>query len=399
MDDLSIASPGLPGGSLLAAVFDRDLMKLSDRGGASGMIGDRWAEICSQALETHTFSPIDPGTSLPVDVERVIRLDHTPQIASIASKRKLQNPDFFLVGTRGDQSVLQAADAKFSIETARSRQVSAEATAQLLDIGAQITRYLGEIPDDIAILDGLFLCPDFSLTHHMLKQRRGLRRVAVGSDEVILLPVSSEDFLKDLDCRCLVDLLARLDNLPIDYRQSVLLTIYYLRLARACIACWLDQTRPLLAFKGARVVDLDAVVHIAHALSQSVKSGWGLVVLWDGLAEENRRQRVEVDHVASIPLGGPDLRRQIAEAAAAAGVEPPSVNRVRRRVGAWYREELLRAFGPLDPPVANFSVVLEQLALHARSLKAHIPAETAEVILEMVTEAPVEDEASSTLLA
>lgn len=391
IDDLSLESSAFPGGSLLSAVFDRDLMRLSDRGGASGMIGDRWAELCSRAIDIPQLTPLDPTAPDPLLIERVIRLDHIPQVASVASKRKLQNPDFLLLGSRDGRAALQAADAKFSVETARSRQVSAEVTTQLLDIGPLITRHVGILPAEIDILDGIFLCPDYSLTHYMLKQRRGLRRVAVGIDELILLPVSTDDFLVDLDCLPLVDLLANLDALPLDYHQSLLLALYYLRLARACIACWLDRTRPLLAFKEERPVDMEEVMRMAQSLAVDAHGGWELVGTWDSLAEDVRRQRIEVDHVASVPLGGADLRRQIAEAAEAAGVEPPSVNRVRRRVGAWYRRELLLAFGPLKPPLEDFAGTLEKMGQHARSLKAQVPEETAEVILELVTEVPMQD--------
>ncbi len=65
------------------------------------------------AIDTHT-------------VEQVIRLDALPHVARAASKRSLQNPDFVLLGRRDGELTLQAADAKFSIETARSKQVSVE---------------------------------------------------------------------------------------------------------------------------------------------------------------------------------------------------------------------------------------------------------------------------------
>jgi hypothetical protein len=387
-DDLSAASPAFPGGTLLAAVFDRDLMRLSDRGGASGIIGDKWAELCSSALGTLSLTSLAPDAPSPLDIERIIRLDDIPQIASAASRRKLQNPDFLLFGLRDGQSALQAADAKFSVETARSRQVSAEVTSQLLELGPVVTQHVGALPADVNVLHGLFLCPDYSLTHHMLNQRRGLRRVAARPDEIVLLPADAQSFLSDVEGSDLIHLLASLDVLSIGLDESLLLSIYYLRLARACVACWQDQTRPLLALKDGRILDLDEVERIAHSLVAHAGSGWNLVVKWDELAEEIRRQRLAVDHVASVPLGGSDLRKQITEAATAAGVEPPSVNRVRRRVGAWYRRELLDAFGPLTPPLDDFSSILDQLGKHANSLRKRIPIETAEIILEMVTEVP-----------
>jgi len=352
------------------------------------MIGDRWAELCSSALGLRPLTSLAPDAPTPLEIQRVVRLDDIPQIAHAASKRKLQNPDFLLFGRRDGQPVLQAADAKFSVETARSRQVSAMVTSQLLELGPIVTQHVGILHAGVNVLDGLFLCPDYSLTHHMLDQRRGLRRVAARSDEIVLLPADAESFLSDLDCVALIYLLASLDVLPVGFDESLLLSIYYLRLARACVACWQDQTRPLLALKDDRILDIDEVRRIAQSLVPDAASGWDLVLKWDELAEEVRRQRLAVDHVASVPLGGSDLRKQIAEAALAAGAETPSVNRVRRRVGAWYRLELLNAFGPLEPPLEDFSSVLDQLGKYANGLKKRIPGETAEIILEMVTDVP-----------
>ncbi len=42
-----IRSPRLPGGDIFAALFDRDVMTFADRGGASNLIGDRWADLAA----------------------------------------------------------------------------------------------------------------------------------------------------------------------------------------------------------------------------------------------------------------------------------------------------------------------------------------------------------------
>ena len=46
----NVKSPLLPGGNLIAASLDRQLMVWSDRGGASRHIGDRWALRTAVAL-------------------------------------------------------------------------------------------------------------------------------------------------------------------------------------------------------------------------------------------------------------------------------------------------------------------------------------------------------------
>src|SRR3712207_5970796 len=51
MDDRVISSPALPGGDLIAAVLDREVMGLADRGGASNLVGERWANVCAAYAE------------------------------------------------------------------------------------------------------------------------------------------------------------------------------------------------------------------------------------------------------------------------------------------------------------------------------------------------------------
>ena len=51
----------------------------------------------------------------------------------MASKRGLQNPDLLVIGAQDDHRVIRAADAKFSIETARAKQVSADVVRRQSD--------------------------------------------------------------------------------------------------------------------------------------------------------------------------------------------------------------------------------------------------------------------------
>src|SRR3954452_19348357 len=117
-------------------------MGLADMGGASGMIGARWSDIVSD----HTDSLAGVEVAVPSGgthvIDHVIRLDALPQVAHLASKRSLQNPDFVLLGRSDGNLTLQAADAKFSIETARSKQVSVEMLSALADVGPAYTSLL-----------------------------------------------------------------------------------------------------------------------------------------------------------------------------------------------------------------------------------------------------------------
>ena len=123
--ELDFSSSAFPGGSLIASVYDRVFMQLSDRGGSSNAVGARWAELCADALESgagdrHGLRTAGSGSH----ATQSIRLDDIPEIARTASRNKLQNPDFLMVGGDATSQRLWAADAKFSVDTARSKQVS-----------------------------------------------------------------------------------------------------------------------------------------------------------------------------------------------------------------------------------------------------------------------------------
>src|SRR5262245_51630968 len=116
----NVTSSRLPGGNLVAALFNREVMALADRGSASNLIGHRWADLA--AAHAATWIGQERPTLGPADgsmrVVRVERLDAIPQLAAAASRRSLKHPDLFLVGVRNGRLTIQAADAKFSVETA-----------------------------------------------------------------------------------------------------------------------------------------------------------------------------------------------------------------------------------------------------------------------------------------
>src|SRR4029079_15709754 len=143
-------------------------MGLADMGGSSGMIGARWSDIVSD----HIDSLVGVDVAIPGGgthrIERVIRLDDLPQVAHLASKRSLQNPDFVLFGRSDELLTMQAADAKFSIETARSKQVSVEMLSALANVGPAYTSLLGEWEAQGTIVPGLFFAPQSALSAYVL---------------------------------------------------------------------------------------------------------------------------------------------------------------------------------------------------------------------------------------
>jgi hypothetical protein len=348
------------------------------------------ADALAERVQTTIHVPRDNGN---MHVDRIVRLDDVPAIALTASRQKLQNPDFIVVGQNGTGPVMLAADAKFSVETAAASQVSAASLQALLQIGPLISELLGEIEAGAAVEDGTFLCPDYSLTHYMLERRRGGRRATVDPAQVTFVPVTAQDFVEPVEAACLVPLFAGVDALRFDYRQSLLLSLYYFRLVRAGIGCWFDQTGPLLDYREKPTLDLDLVAEQAHVFATRSRTAWEMIERWDDLAETIRQQRTAVNQVTSLPIVNRELRNQVEQAAKDEGVVAPSLNKVRRRIGSWFRERLREDFGPILPPVDDFPAVLMKLSNRARDLRPEVATATENIIMEFLLDAPTLEEA------
>ena len=228
MADRLIRSPLLPGGDLIAAALNREVMGLADRGGSSGLVGSRWADLCADwaAAWVGQTRPVPDAEAAPFTIDRIARLDATPRIAAAASKRGLQNPDLLLVGRRGGRPAVQAADAKFSVETARAKQVSPTVVENLLGLGPLVTSQLGDIGPAPVLLPGVFLSPDFPLTYLMLERRQGIVRTTVHAEQVVPLPAPARVFFSPLEGFALLGALARLDVLPTSTDDDLLAALY-----------------------------------------------------------------------------------------------------------------------------------------------------------------------------
>jgi hypothetical protein len=388
MKDDRIRSPRLPGGDLIAALFDRRVMTLADRGGASNLIGDRWADFAAAHAATWPGSgrvvTSPEGEAFPI--VRVDRLDATPRIASLASKRGLQNPDMLLIGQRGTRQALQAVDAKFSVETARAKQVSPDVVLGLLGIRDLLPELLPGLGSDFEIEPGLFLCPDYPLTHLMLHRRQGIVRTTVRADEVAFVPAPPDQFWEGVEGATLIDVLANVDKLPVRPAASLLAGVYYFRLARAAVGFWLDATRPLLAFNDDVTVNEAAIHAEATRRAAAATSAIALILDWDADVQTVRNQRAAVDQAVGLPIPGRDLRPMIERIAASIEGEAPSMNQVRRRLGAWYRAELRERVGPITPPVIDMGTTLRQLTAAARELAPQAEPELRRIVLELMAQ-------------
>jgi hypothetical protein len=382
----NVRSPLLPGGDLVSSLFDREVMGLADRGGASNLIGDRWADLAAGHAETWigTERRLHADDQEPLRIVRVERLDATPAVAAAASKRGMQNPDLLLIGQRGDQQAIQAADAKFSVETARSKQVSPEVVLGLLELRDHVPGMLRGVSDRIQVESGVFLCPDYPLTHRMLRYGRGIVRTTVRREEVVLVPAAADQFWEGVQGAELIAPLAATDALPTRSDENLMAGVYYFRLARAAVGFWLDATKPLLLHNDAVAVDIDAVREETVYRSRESTSAFDLIRRWDADVQAIRNQRAAVDQVAALPIPGRDLRPMATRIAQAVGADPPSANQVRRRLWSWYRGALRDRFGPISPPVADLPSVLRQLAHAGSDLAPQAERELERIVLELV---------------
>lgn len=387
-----IRSPRLPGGDIFAALFDRDVMTFADRGGASNLIGDRWADLAAAhaAGWSGGLGWIELADGETAAIDRVDRLDATPRIAAEASRHGLQNPDLLLVGGDEHGQVIQAADAKFSIETARSKQVSPEVVLALLGLRDRLPELLPDLHDSAHVEPGIFLSPDYPLTHAVLRgDRRGLRgimRPTVEPHEVVLVPADPAHFWDGVPGASVILPLADVDDLPVRPEQSLLSGVYYFRLARAAVGFWLDATKPLLLFNDRLELDEDAVRAEAERRARHADSAIGLIWQWDADVQTVRNQRASVEQVAGLPIPGRELRPRAAAIAESLGADAPSANQVRRRLSAWFRAELRSRIGPVNPPVANLPDVLRQIASIGKELAPQADRELERVVRELVAD-------------
>ncbi|MBL8127485.1 MAG: hypothetical protein JNM64_07615 [Chloroflexia bacterium] len=388
-----IRSPLLPGGDIFAALLDRDVMTFADRGGASNIIGDRWADLAAAHAVGWSgglgWIELADGDTAPID--RVDRLDATPRIAAEASRHGLQNPDLLLIGGDDQGQVIQAADAKFSIETARSKQVSPEVVLALLGLRDRLPELLPDLDGSAHVEPGIFLAPDYPLTHLVLRgDRRGLRgimRPTVEPHEVVLVPTDPAHFWDGVPGASVIPPLAELDDLSLRPESSLLTGVYYFRLARAAVGFWLDATKPLLLFNDRVELDEAAVRAEAERRARHAESAISLIWQWDADVQTVRNQRASVEQVAGLPIPGRELRPRAAAISESLGAEAPSANQVRRRLSTWFRAELRSRIGPINPPVANLPEVLRQIAQIGKELTPQADRELERVVRELVAEA------------
>jgi hypothetical protein len=372
-----------PQNSLLRSLLDRRLMGLADRGGASGFVGHAWGEFCRGWLLGQVGQSVKMGTDLDGILESVVDIDAIPGLAAFASSRGLQNPDFLLTLRSDDDILLVAADAKFSIETAKPRQVSAEILTALLETPGTPVRAL--VPLRGAEQDGFFITPDFELTHLVLNGTMGILRTAVTNDQVHLLTTDPGRLFASPQLRALIDALAAIDGASIEWSSDLVAALYYGRCAFACLGCRIDETKPLLGQADVRELDDPAFLAELRRRGQNADSAWQLILHWDRDADEIRATRVRVHQIADIGVANRDLRTLVEREAERLNQPAPSVSRVRRELAIWTNTQLVHRFGIVYSPVPDLADFLVELRGAVAELQPQVPNQVRAIVAATIS--------------
>jgi hypothetical protein len=215
---------------------------------------------------------------------------------------------------------------------------------------------------------------------------RGILRTTVHMDEVELVPVAPAEFWIPLEAADLIGELEQVDQLGVASMQSLAVGLYYFRLARAAVGLWQEATKPILAPPGKLALDLDQLLSVTATRTPEAESAFAMIRRWDHDVQEIRDQRSAIEHVANPPIPGKELREMVVRIAARSGSEPPSANQVRRRLGAWYRSEVRRRVGVIQPPVTDLGGILTQVAAAGRAISPQLDRELERVVLECLQE-------------
>ena len=358
-------------------------MGLADMGGSSGTIGARWSDIVADHIDSLVGVDVGIPGGGSHRIEQVIRLDALPQVAHAASRRSLQSPDFVLLGRSNGDLTLQAADSKFSIETARSKQVSVEMLTALAAVGPEYTDLLGAWHQDGTILPGLFFAPQSALSAYVLSGGRGITRATVKPDEIVLLEATATELAGPIPGGTARRRLAELDGLETRLDDEILLGLYYTRLSSAAGASWFDMHRPLFGPTSSTGPDFAAVDREIAARSPAARSGYELVSDWAVDAEEVRADRSAINQAAGLPLPNRELREWTIADAQAAGIDAPSLNRVRKELQRWVNDQLLAEIGIIEPAQERVSRRVAQIREMVAEIAPNARAETTRIVLRL----------------
>ncbi len=385
----NIYSEKLPGGNLILAVLDRELMTWSDRGGASRHYGDCWSNFVTGHLSHLIGSERQTGQGETFTLETIVRLDDDTRIAIQAGRHKLTNPDFVLFGrTAADEPILQAADSKFSVDTIKPAQVSADALQALLDVENGLVRAALEqtIHDHhvatASVVRGIFISPSGPLTDFFLPRLLTDKRTEIARSQIELIDVDPGRLFGGLDEAKLIGPLARIDRLAASPRDHLLSAMYYLRVACACVWMWVEERTPLLSDSGAPSPEFGAILQEVEERATSAESAFELASHWYERVDDVSRNRKSLAEVMSLPVRMGEIRKLIESAGY--GDDRRMVRVVRAQLDQAYRRRMYEELGEIPAnPTEPMPEVLQRVASVSRSLRAEMRSLAATCVEEV----------------
>jgi len=374
-----IQHEAFPHGSLFAALHYPPLQQWSDRGGASRLIGEAWAERVRRWLETTVGTRVSwcgyTGT-----VRALVLLDfdrsRLPPIP-----RRVRVPDFLAVIDEGERSIALALDAKFDPSVAEGEQVSSRNLQQLLPALPSVRDQLAAHAADraLAFVEGLVIAPDHWYARAVLDPRRhGARHFP--ASRVVFVPTTSGEVYRPLALAQLIGPLARRDRLPVRPADDLALATYYFRLACACRWCWEEQQRPLLGEGEER----PTVAILREAIEQRLHaspSAFRLVETWAHEVEPIRRAREALKPFLDPPVSAAEVEQRIVEAAGT--TRTVSRREVWRLLRERYRQKLVAIVGTVPAERAHQS--LSDLLLRLATEQARLVSWTRQELEQIVS--------------
>ena len=391
----NIRSSRLPGGTLVSAVLDRQLMGWSDRGGASRIFGDIWSEHCWEYLSNG--ARLFPESTYDHARATVVRLDNNPRIAIQAGRNKLPNPDFLVIHpeAHGAYSV-RAVDAKFAVDRLRRTQVSPDSIRELIELPGSLA--LQEVQLRIEIngnnqleyQPGLFLGPNSLLNNHFFHQLTTGETPRIPSDELQLVSVDAHVLFQRIEEYPLMQLMQSIDELTASTPESdLVLGMYYLRLASA--ARWFEtQARmPLLTNEPPDPADVAQVVLAADQRIKAGESAYGLIEGWSAATERAIERQKLVQDAARLPVRMTEIRKMLARRNR--GEDKKLIRKVRGILEQEFMHHLLSETGtiPADPG-EPISEVVARVASISRSLETEMRRSAERIADQVASEEGIE---------
>ncbi|GBD15117.1 hypothetical protein HRbin26_00003 [bacterium HR26] len=369
-----LRSAKVPGGSLLAALFDRQLQAWSDRGGASQHIGERWSRLVAEELSSWVGRESPVGGAGPSRLRAVVWLDARPEIARHAGRHGLTNPDFVLVHEPVEGGlILQPADAKFAVHVVKPEQIRARALRALLDSGNPALerelslRLPGADVRRARVVDGFVVSPAGILTELYLPRLVDGPGARLRPDQVVTLVADPRRLFAGLPVARLVGVLAGIDRLPVKPAQDLVAALYYVRLACACGWLWQEERRPLLSLDGLPPLDLEALRSEVESRAATAETAFGLVERWADETEQVRRDREMLERFLTPPLRSRELWELIEDAGLA--YDRAFQRALRKQLFSWYRSEVIARVGEIPArPGRPLTEILQDLAMVDREL-------------------------------